>query len=99
MGAYVRPLVEHVDSNKPLSIALEEIAADKIIVHHVGDPRRTAEELLGGSPDDESATELVGDQLVSDQLVGDQLAGDQQSGEDAAEHDAQIVTLGSGEDA
>ncbi|MEE8603431.1 DNA-directed RNA polymerase subunit omega [Euzebya tangerina] len=32
MGQYVRPLVEQVDSNKPLSIAMEEIAQDKIVV-------------------------------------------------------------------
>ena len=30
MGQWVRPLVESVDSNKPLSIALEEIAEGKI---------------------------------------------------------------------
>ena len=46
MGQYVRPLVESVDSNKPLSIALEEIAADKIVVQHVGDARADAEAFL-----------------------------------------------------
>jgi DNA-directed RNA polymerase subunit omega len=35
MGQYVRPLVEQVESNKPLSIAMEEIAQDKIVVRHL----------------------------------------------------------------
>jgi DNA-directed RNA polymerase subunit omega len=47
LGQYTPPLVEHVDSNKPLSIALEEIAESKIIVSYPGDARRAAEELLG----------------------------------------------------
>lgn len=34
---FVRPLVENVDSNKPLSIALEEIAQEKIIPQYPGD--------------------------------------------------------------
>ncbi|HVL99272.1 MAG TPA: DNA-directed RNA polymerase subunit omega [Egibacteraceae bacterium] len=49
LGQYTPPLVEQVDSNKPLSIALEEIAAGKIVVQMVGDARQTAEELLGGA--------------------------------------------------
>ncbi len=52
LGQYVRPLVDQVDSNKPLSIALEEIAADKIVAQHPGDARRAAEELLGGEAAD-----------------------------------------------
>jgi DNA-directed RNA polymerase subunit omega len=47
LGQYVRPLVDQVDSNKPLSIALEEIAADKIVPQYPGDARRAAEELFG----------------------------------------------------
>jgi len=46
LGQYVRPLVEQ-DSNKPLSIALEEIAAEKIVPHYPGDARTQAEALLG----------------------------------------------------
>jgi DNA-directed RNA polymerase subunit omega len=48
LGQYVPPLVEMVDSNKPLSIALEEIAADKVVPHYPGDARQVAEDLLGG---------------------------------------------------
>jgi DNA-directed RNA polymerase subunit omega len=48
LGQYTPPLVDQVDSNKPLSIALEEIAAEKIVPSYPGDARRTAEELLGG---------------------------------------------------
>ena len=48
LGQYTPPLVEQVDSNKPLSIALEEIAATKIVPQYAGDVRRTAEELLSG---------------------------------------------------
>jgi DNA-directed RNA polymerase subunit omega len=63
---FVRPLVENVDSNKPLSIALEEIAQDKIVVQYSGDAKAEAEALLGSDlaeeaqslevvPDDEGA--------------------------------------------
>jgi DNA-directed RNA polymerase subunit omega len=47
LGQYTPPLVEQVDSNKPLSIALEEIAAEKIVVQTATDARRMAEEMLG----------------------------------------------------
>ncbi len=51
LGQYVRPLVESVDSNKPLSIALEEIAEDKIVVQNPDDARAQAEALLGADLD------------------------------------------------
>jgi DNA-directed RNA polymerase subunit omega len=51
LGQYTPPLVEQVDSNKPLSIALEEIAQAKIIAQYPGDALRAAEELLGGAED------------------------------------------------
>jgi DNA-directed RNA polymerase subunit omega len=54
IGQYVRPLVESVDSNKPLSIALEEIATDKIVVAPQGDTRAQAEAMLGADLQDES---------------------------------------------
>lgn len=47
LGQYVRPLVEYVDSNKPLSIALEEVAQGKIVPRYPEDARREAEELFG----------------------------------------------------
>jgi DNA-directed RNA polymerase subunit omega len=64
LGQYTPPLVEQVDSNKPLSIALEEIAAGKIVPQYPGDARRVAEELLGGedtddAQDDEEAAEVL----------------------------------------
>ncbi len=43
----MRPLVDNVDSNKPLSIALEEIAQEKIVVQYPGDARAEADALLG----------------------------------------------------
>jgi hypothetical protein len=49
--------VEQVDSNKPLSIALEEIATEKIVTSYPGDARRVAEELLGA--DDGQGAEVV----------------------------------------
>lgn len=49
LGQYTPPLVEQVDSNKPLSIALEEIAAGKIVVQDVSEARKSAEELLGAA--------------------------------------------------
>ena len=48
LGQYTPPLVEHVDSNKPLSIAMEEIAAEKIVIQYPGDARRAADEALQG---------------------------------------------------
>jgi DNA-directed RNA polymerase subunit omega len=57
LGQYTPPLVEQVDSNKPLSIALEEIAAEKIVAQYPGDARRVAEELLG-SGDGETEAEI-----------------------------------------
>lgn len=63
LGQYTPPLVDQVDSNKPLSIALEEIAAEKIVVSQAADARRAAEELLGGdaSGDDAEVVHLDGD--------------------------------------
>jgi DNA-directed RNA polymerase subunit omega len=55
LGQYTPPLVEHVDSNKPLSIALEEIATEKIVPSYAGDARRAAEELLGAEDEDDGA--------------------------------------------
>lgn len=48
LGQYVRPLVENVDSNKPLSIAMEEIAQDKIVAQYGDEARARAEALLRG---------------------------------------------------
>jgi DNA-directed RNA polymerase subunit omega len=59
LGQYVPPLVEMVDSNKPLSIALEEIAADKVVPHYPGDARQVAEELLSGMDEGEDADAAV----------------------------------------
>lgn len=55
LGQYTPPLVEQVDSNKPLSIALEEIASAKIVVSYPQDARRAAEELLGADGDEGGA--------------------------------------------
>jgi DNA-directed RNA polymerase subunit omega len=67
LGQYTPPLVEQVDSNKPLSIALEEIAVEKIVAQYPGDARRVAEELLGseGGTDAEifTLTETGGDEM------------------------------------
>lgn len=60
LGQYTPPLVEQVDSNKPLSIALEEIAAEKIVPSYPGDARRTAEELLGGEDTEPGTSETEG---------------------------------------
>ena len=58
---FVRPLVDHVDSNKPLSIALEEIAAEKIVVQYPGDARAEAEAMLGSDLAGEAGLEVVPD--------------------------------------
>ena len=58
----MRPLVDNVDSNKPLSIALEEIAQDKIVVQYSGDAKAEAEALLGSDLAEEAqALEVVPD--------------------------------------
>lgn len=56
----MRPLVEQ-DSNKPLSIALEEIAAEKIVPHYPGDTRAQAEAMLGSEalPSDELGGDII----------------------------------------
>lgn len=56
LGQFTPPLVDRVDSNKPLSIALEEIAEAKIVVAEVRDPMLMAEEFLSGS---EGATTVM----------------------------------------
>jgi len=58
LGQYTPPLVEQVDSNKPLSIALEEIAVEKIVAQYPGDARRVAEELLGSSEEGGTDAEI-----------------------------------------
>lgn len=62
-----------MDSNKPLSIALEEIAADKIVPQYPGDAREEAERFLG-SPlgDDAEVVPLTVPSEVSDQEGADQ---------------------------
>jgi len=61
LGQYTPPLVERVDTNKPLSIALEEISEEKIVPQYGGDAQRAAEELMGTdfSGDDEAGAEVV----------------------------------------
>ena len=67
LGQYTPPLVEQVDSNKPLSIALEEIAAEKIVAQYPGDARRVAEELLGsGDAETEAEIYTLADSAIDD---------------------------------
>ena len=70
LGHYTPPLVES-SSNKPLSIALEEIAEEKIVVQHPGDAQRVAEELLSATTDDEGAEVVALDPDVFEQAVVD----------------------------
>lgn len=64
LGHYTPPLVDQVDSNKPLSIALEEIAEAKIVVQEARDAREVAEEMLGVGDDsgDGQVVSLGGDE-------------------------------------
>lgn len=63
LGQYTPPLVEQVHSNKPLSIALAEIASGKIAVQTAADARRMAEELLSaevtGQTDEAEAADVA----------------------------------------
>lgn len=81
LGRYTPPLVDRVESNKPLSIALEEVAQGKIVAQEPGDARRVAEQLLGS---DESDT---GAEVVSLDLEGE-------GGDEAA--DAALAEAGEG---
>lgn len=65
LGRYTPPLVDRVESNKPLSIALEEIAQGKIVAQEPGEAMRVAEQLLGGDEGD------TGAEVVSLDLDGD----------------------------
>ena len=58
---FVRPLVDNVDSNKPLSIALEEISQEKIIPVYPSQARADAEGLLGSDLAAEAGLEVVPD--------------------------------------
>jgi hypothetical protein len=53
--------VEQVDSNKPLSIALEEIAAEKIIPHYPGDAHPQADAPLNSEmlPGDDLGGDII----------------------------------------
>jgi DNA-directed RNA polymerase subunit omega len=61
LGQFTPPLVDQVDSNKPLSIALEEIAREKIVVQYPADQVRAAEELLAGEGEAEVVALSSGD--------------------------------------
>lgn len=77
LGQFTPPLVEQVDSNKPLSIALEEIAAEKIVPRYTRDADQVADDLTDddGGADAEifSLADVSGDDLgfASDDAVLD----------------------------
>lgn len=80
LGQYTPPLVEHVDSNKPLSIALEEIATGKIVMSFPGDARQVAEELFGSESEEAPDAEVVS--LAGDETAASQVAaGEADAGE------------------
>lgn len=58
MGLYLRPLVE-CSSNKPLSIAFEEIAAGKIVVQRGGEGRAGIEDFFD-QVDDNGESPIIG---------------------------------------
>jgi DNA-directed RNA polymerase subunit omega len=72
LGQYTPPLVDQVESNKPLSIALEEIAQQKIVAQYPGDAQRLAEQMLGGGLGGLSGTDIDGDADVVALDVGDE---------------------------
>lgn len=91
LGRYTPPLVDRVESNKPLSIALEEIAQGKIVAQEPGDARRVAEQLLGGDEGD------TGGEVVSLDLEGGDEAADAalaEAGEGAAVAEESLADLG-----
>lgn len=69
MGAYTPPLVDYVDSNKPLSIALEEISEEKIVPQYGSDARALAEELLSAEPTEDADADADDDDEVEAEVV------------------------------
>lgn len=59
MGQFVRPLVD-VDSNKPLSIAMEEIAQGKVVVSY-HEHRATLDSMPPGSAAIEGEAAILDD--------------------------------------
>lgn len=94
LGRYTPPLVDRVESNKPLSIALEEIAQGKIVAQEPGEAMRVAEQLLGGDEGD------TGAEVVSLDLEGDGGADEAadtalaEAGEGAGVADESLAGLG-----
>jgi DNA-directed RNA polymerase subunit omega len=92
LGRYTPPLVDRVESNKPLSIALEEIAQGKIVPQEPGEAMRVAEQLLGG---EEGGAEVVSLDLEGDDEAaataeeaagaGGAVSAEEVGGEDLAE--------------
>lgn len=78
LGQYTPPLVDQVESNKPLSIALEEIALRKIVPQYPGDAQRLAEQMLGGEAPDEPGTSGEADVVALD-VTDDEGAGTDES--------------------
>ncbi|WP_370326272.1 DNA-directed RNA polymerase subunit omega [Euzebya sp.] len=66
MGQYVRPLVEQVDSNKPLSIAMEEIAQDKIVVQRPEEARARAAAMMADDDADVVTLPQGADAILDD---------------------------------
>lgn len=94
LGRYTPPLVDRVESNKPLSIALEEIAQGKIVAQEPGEAMRVAEQLLGGDEGDTGA-EVVSLDLEGD--GGEDEAADTalaEAGEGAGVADESLADLG-----
>ena len=95
LGAYTPPLVES-SSNKPLSIALEEIAEEKIVVQQADEARRVAEELLGGIEADEGEE---GAEIVELDAAEDAAEAADEAAADADDEPAAEVAEESGADA
>lgn len=87
LGQYTPPLVDS-SSNKPLSIALEEIAAGKVVVQRPGDALRVAEELLGTRAEDDEAADVVSLGLAEDAEDTTAQPGVDSAADDVAEGDA-----------
>ena len=86
LGRYTPPLVDRVESNKPLSIALEEVAQGKIVAQEPGDALRVAEQLLGGEEDSGEA-DVVSLELDSDEPAEPAGEPDEPAGEPAESDD------------
>lgn len=91
LGQYTPPLVDQVDSNKPLSIAMEEVAADKVVPQYPGDAQRAASELFGAEVVELAAVEDESGMVAESVQLDDISATDDRASEPGGSDQADVA--------